>query len=567
MLVNGQSCLDFSCNGLRYMPVEEFMDKDLWCIYPIKVAVKFGFVFPVHTGALSHRNNMRFIIFLSIMVLTLVSCSKDDSGQQSQAFDLSVFSGNGASYGRALATDDDGNIIFVGFSNSTNLSLDFSHKSDRGEERKKTDYDVIIGKYYIAEKRLVSAVIGGSKDDKAYAVAVGAGSRIYVTGKTTSDDFPQTIEQQKAGQLTNIFISELSPDLSRIVNSRVIAGNNHDYVRDIEVDAEGSVYLTGSTASDDFPVTNNSFMTTLPEQGGGPWDIGMSGFVMKLSADLSEIRAATYVGGDGGDDHLYGMALAPDGDVYIIGNTNSASFPTTVEAFDPEYNGSVDIILARFDRNLRQLKASTYFGAEHYQYGRDIAINESGEVYAVGQVHDRKAANPIYSGAAQNIYQGGLNEILLIRFDASLSAVTAITYLGGTNDEYVTAVSVRENDVFVTGYTASLLFPPLTGNSSGIARGTYDVFTVSLNRDLSELKNFFRIGGKNNEFAYDMFPDSNNNLLVIGNSNSDIYTANPSGANNNMELLLMSIPLEGVLPNASYSRFRFAEIKTEINLP
>ncbi|GMR06666.1 MAG: hypothetical protein BMS9Abin25_1283 [Gammaproteobacteria bacterium] len=549
------------------MPVEEFMDKDLWCIYLIKVAVKFGFVFPVHTGLLSYRNKMRFIIFLSIMVLTLVSCSKDNSGQQSQAFDLSVFSGNGASYGRALATDDDGNIIFAGFSNSTNLSLDFSHKPGREEERKKADYDVIIGKYFIAEKRLVSAVIGGSKDDKAYAVDVSPGNRIYVAGKTTSDDFPQTIDQQKAGQLTNIFITELSPDLSRIVSSRVIAGNNHDYVRDIEVDAEGSVYLTGSTASDDFPVTNNGFMTTLPEKGNGPWDLGMSGFVMKLSADLNEISAATYVGGDGGDDHLYGMALAPDGDVYIIGNTNSASFPTTADAFDPEYNGSVDIVLARFDRNLRELKAGTYFGAEHYQYGRGIAINESGEVYAAGQAHDRKAANPLYPGAAQNIYQGGLNEILLIRFDAALTAVTAITYLGGTNDEYVTAVSTRKNDVFVTGYTASLMFPPVTGNMSDIARGTYDVYTVSLNRDLSEIKNSFRAGGKKNEFAYDMFPDSNNNLLVIGNSNSDIYSAKQSGANKNMELLLMSIPLKRVQPNVSYSRLRFAEIKTEINLP
>jgi len=490
-------------------------------------------------------NYMQFIVFLSFTVFALVSCSKGDGGQQSQAFDSGIFNGNNNSYGRALATDADGNIIFAGFSNSTNLSLNFSHIASRREDRKNVAYDVIIGKYYIAEKRLVSAVIGGSEDDKAYAVAIGEDNRVYIAGWTTSDDFPQTINQQITGQNTNIFISELSPDLSRLVSSRVIAGNNYDFVRDMEISAGGSVYLVGSTASDDFPVTDNSFMTTLPERGDSPWDIGLSGFVMKLSSDLNQIKAATYIGGDDGDDHLYDMALTQDGDVYVIGNTDSANFPTTTEAFDPEYNGSVDIILARFDSNLRDLKASTYYGQQHYQYGRDIAINETGDVYAVGQVNTRYNNNPEYPGAAQNTFQGGFNDILLIRFDSILSAVTAITYLGGTNDEYATTVSLRENDVYVSGYTASLNFPPQRGNRQELGAGTYDIFTVALNSSLSELKKSFRIGGSYNDFAYDMLPDNKNNMLFVGNNNSDIFTANPSGRRQNMGLFLMSTPIEG----------------------
>lgn len=488
---------------------------------------------------------MQFIAFLLITVLALVSCSKGDAGRQLQTFDSDVFNGNSNSYGRALTTDAEGNIIFVGFSNSTNLSLNFSYIESRRDDRKKAAYDVIIGKYYIAEKRLVSAVIGGSEDDKAYAVAIGEDNRIYIAGWTTSADFPQTIDQQKTGQNTNIFITELSPDLSRLVSSRIIAGNSYDYVRDIEIGADGSVYLAGSTASGNFPVTNNGFMTTLPKQGDSPWDIGLSGFILKLSPDLNQIKAATFIGGDDGDDHLYDMALTADGDVYVIGNTDSARFPTTAEAFDPEYNGSVDMILARFDSTLSNLKASTYFGQQHYQYGRGITINESGDVYAVGQANTRNKANPDYPGGAQYTFQGGFNDLLLIRFDADLSAVTAITYLGGTNDEYATSVSLIEEDVYVSGYTASLNFPPQRGNRKELAAGTYDVFTVALNRSLSKIKKSFRIGGRFNDFAYDMRPGSNNNMLFVGNSNSDVFTAKPPDRGENMGLFLISTPLEG----------------------
>jgi len=486
---------------------------------------------------------MRFVFFISIAVL-LIACDKSEQASSlSSAFTVNTISGNASDYGRALAIDGDGNIIFAGYSNSTNLSFDYSQQNTKSLDGIKADYDVIIGKYLISEKRIITAVLGGSEDDRAYAVAIDADNRIYVAGMTISLDFPQTFGPDENRQQTDIFISILSPDLNQLISSRVIPGNGYDTVRDIAIDPQGAVYLAGSTASADFPVTTGSLMTVIPERGDSPFDIGLSGFVMKLSANLQEIQASTFIGGKNGDDQIYALVLSRDGDVYITGNTSSETFPVTAGAFDQTHNGSVDIIIARLDASLRTLIAGTYFGEPHYQYGRDITLDESGDVYLVGEVHNLNGQNAVYPGAAQHIFGGGLNDVQVIRFDASLTEIRGITYLGAKNDEYARSVLTQGDNVIVTGYTSSIFFPPLTLDKSQIQGGTYDMYTVILNKELTEIKEHYRIGGRENDFAYDMIIDDGAKPVIVGNSNSRSFAMTGMAADKEMNLVLISLPV------------------------
>src|SRR5438876_7048292 len=97
-----------------------------------------------------------------------------------------------------------------------------------------------------------------------------------------------------------------------------------DYGNGIAVDASGNAYVTGDTASWDFPVTAGAAQTTL---GGG-----IDAFVAKLNSDGSVLSYATYLGG-GLLDSGAGIAVGPSGNAYVTGQTSSGIFPTTVGAF------------------------------------------------------------------------------------------------------------------------------------------------------------------------------------------------------------------------------------------
>ncbi|HHT9113605.1 MAG TPA: SBBP repeat-containing protein [Candidatus Wunengus sp. YC65] len=108
------------------------------------------------------------------------------------------------------------------------------------------------------------------------------------------------------------------------------------------LDASGNVYVTGTTASSDFPTTSGAYDTSFNSSDGG--DV----FVSKLDGSLSTLSASTYLGGYSYD---YGLALAIDDSdkLYVTGMTTSSDFPTTKGARDTSYNHKADVFVVKFD--------------------------------------------------------------------------------------------------------------------------------------------------------------------------------------------------------------------------
>ncbi|MGC1834093.1 MAG: SBBP repeat-containing protein, partial [Candidatus Acidiferrales bacterium] len=162
-----------------------------------------------------------------------------------------------------------------------------------------------------------STFLDGATGD---AIAVDAYGNAYVTGNTSSTTFPTANAfQSKLLGFPNAFVSKFNRSGSALVYSTYLGGSTYEYGYGIAVDASGNAYVTGETASADFPTAN----ALEPAYGGGFED----GFVTKIDPSGSALIYSTYLGGSD-EDVGQGIAVDRFRNAYVAGFTNSTNFPT-----------------------------------------------------------------------------------------------------------------------------------------------------------------------------------------------------------------------------------------------
>ncbi len=184
--------------------------------------------------------------------------------------------------------------------------------------------------------------VGGSGDDGLAALALDASGNIYLTGNTDSTSFPgvtgSSIQPLNAG-LSDIWVMKLNPAATSITWATFLGGTNYDLSTGIGVDSSGSVYISGSTNSTDFPVSN----AIQPAYGGGTVDV----VAAKINAAGTAVVWSTNLGGTD-EDQSFGAALDGSGNFYIIGFTASSDFPgTSGSAIQPTNGGGHDVWVAK----------------------------------------------------------------------------------------------------------------------------------------------------------------------------------------------------------------------------
>jgi len=194
---------------------------------------------------------------------------------------------------------------------------------------------------------IYSTYLGGSGNDKGNKIAVDAAGNAYVTGNTSSTDFPTTpsaFQTTFAGGTSDAFVTALNPSGSALLFSTYLGGTDTDQGNDIAVDAAGNAYLVGNTGSINFPITG----TVVPADPGG----GNDAFVAALTGMGSGLLFSTHLGGTGVDLGL-GIAIDTAGTAYVTGQTSSNgvnNFPITPGAFQPLIGGFNDAYVTRITR-------------------------------------------------------------------------------------------------------------------------------------------------------------------------------------------------------------------------
>ncbi|HKV77687.1 MAG TPA: SBBP repeat-containing protein [Candidatus Sulfotelmatobacter sp.] len=372
------------------------------------------------------------------------------------------------------------------------------------------------------------------------SIAVDSAGDAYVTGETGASDFPTTTGALQSacscsGSTETAFVTELDPSGSAPVYSTFL-GSPSSSGAGIAVDSSGNAYVAGSTSTTNFPVTSGSYQ----QQNNGQTNT----FIAKLNSSGSALIYSTYLGGTNADTSA-GIALNSAGNAYILGNTGSNDgFPTTPGAYQSCPKCGNVLFVTELSPDATTLVYSTLLGGvTEANYPGGIAIDSSGNAYVTGVTYANDF--PTTPGALQTTcptgdcgpVNGGRGSgiAFLTKFNASGTAVSYSTYLGGSGYSVGTAVVVDAGgDAYVGGYTESLNFP-LTPDAfqsacTNCTTNNGDTFLSELNASGSSLLYSTYLGGSQKiqeDAAHGIALDSNGNIYLAGQALSTNFPTTP----------------------------------------
>ncbi len=292
-----------------------------------------------------------------------------------------------------IAVDSSGSAYVTGRTASTA----FPTTGGAFDTTKNSGVDAFVTKFNPSGSALAySTFVGGSGEDIGEGIAIDSSGNAYVTGRTNS---PST--GAASGQFPIIsgafdasnggvdgFVLKLDASGSALTYSSYLGGANEDFGEDVVVDASGSAYVTGRTAS----ISTGALANRFPLTVGAPdaaYAGGFEAFASKVNAGGTALTYSTYIGGSG-DDFGEGIFVDSSGSAYVTGRTTSngsgsAAFPTTAGAFDTGHNGGADAFLTKVNATgTSPFTYSTFLGGSSDDQGRDVTVDASGSAYVTG---------------------------------------------------------------------------------------------------------------------------------------------------------------------------------------
>ncbi|MBR9978284.1 MAG: hypothetical protein KFH87_09365, partial [Bacteroidetes bacterium] len=266
-----------------------------------------------------------------------------------------------------IAVASDGTLFITGGTYSTNfpVTADALQTSNNG------DYDIYLARFSPKGKRMWATYIGGWSMDIATAIAIGKNGDIILGGRTESTNFPGlNLDRQSlyGGGSFDAFVMRVDPETPAIRWSTYHGGEQEESIESIALDSKGNIILAGYTASERFPLAGNP----VQKRFGGLIDV----FVSSMNAD-GLLRWSTFLGGVE-VDKTGGLAVDRQDNILISGFTGSRNFPMAGSPFYDRKGGGYDIFIAQFSAGGGYLWGTFYGGESHdisYGLGMDAQGN------------------------------------------------------------------------------------------------------------------------------------------------------------------------------------------------
>ncbi|MCP4573469.1 MAG: hypothetical protein GY838_14020 [bacterium] len=387
----------------------------------------------------------------------------------SELLAVTYLGGDGVDHAYRVVVDSVGQVLISGFTDSTDLPATGGAYDHGGAAT-----DGFVARFDADLTTLLDMVrIGGTGSDYAYSIVIDGAGRVYLAGETSSNDLPVTggayATSRATGSAghTDFFVSCFSADLTTLVASTYLGGNDLEIHSDLGLDPGGDVVLLGATQSGDFPTTE------------GAWDRSHNGsadvVVARLSADLTTLLHATLLGGSS-YDRPFDLAQDGSGRIYLVGYTHSANYPRILPAYDNYYSQPTDAVVSRLSADLSTLEASTLLGRAGTEYGTGIGLRSDGSVYVTGMTD--RSSFPVTPDAFDPVFNG-LSEGFVACLDGSLRTLETATFIGGVGDEWG-GLWMEGDDILLAGSTGAVDFPVTAGSYSQENSGGGDAYVTRL---------------------------------------------------------------------------------------
>lgn len=371
---------------------------------------------------------------------------------------------------------------------------------------------------------------GRSGTDAGGRVAVDAAGNAYTAGVTYDAFFPVTPGAPfvSKGNHGDVLITKFNPSGSQVLYSTHIGGANSDGATAIAVDPAGNIYLTGTTDSDDYPVTPRAPKGFL-QPPGAPNDPGDC-VVTKLNSTGNAIVYSTYFGGTR-NETCYGIAVDSGGNAYVTGATRSNSIPVSDDAPQRSPRGDSDGFLFKLNPEGTGFVYSTLFGGARDDNGLAVALDAQGAAYVAGFTRSNFGF-PITPGALQSTWGGtrslsGTGDAFVLKLNPAGSQFEYSTYLGGDRDEAAIGITVdSQGNAYVAGNTVSTNFRTTDGayqrEHKGLGGNNLfpggDAFAVKLNPTGTGFVYSTLLGGTRDDWGTSIAVDPAGNAYIGGST-------------------------------------------------
>jgi uncharacterized repeat protein (TIGR01451 family) len=298
---------------------------------------------------------------------------------------------------------------------------------------------------------LLSTYLGGAGDDRAAAVGLDADGNVYVAGTTTSTSFDGV---PLSGYVADSdgFIVKLDPTAHTILYAVAVGGSLDDFIHAMAVRSDGTVVVAGETYSSNLPVTSAVQPTLLGSDNAFAAELNPSGGIVYC----------TYIGGSA-SDAAWGIAVDSGGSAWVVGSTTSTNFPLA-SPLQSQLSGSQEAFVVKLAANGASFLFSTYFGGSGGgtglpEFATAVALDSSGNAYVAGVT---SSANFPVLNAWQAQFAGWNSDAFLSSFTPG-GTLRFSTYLGGSDFDLASSVAILVNgSVLLGGYTLSSDFPVTT---------------------------------------------------------------------------------------------------------
>ena len=429
--------------------------------------------------------------------------------------------GNAENIITAIGSDKSGFLYVAGNTLATNLPVHGSIQPTNGGT-----FDIFVAKINPNAKAgsqiLFLTYLGGTTTETLGGMAVGPNGDVYLAGTTLSGDFPTKNPFQSAlSGTSDAFVVWINT--SRTLGySTYLGGTGNEIGVGITINSKGKIFVTGGTDSTDFKITGGFQSSNAGAQDAFVAEIDPS------ASGTATLVYSSYLGGSGWDIGR-GIALAPDGTLWVAGGTYSHNFPHHGNSYEQSYRGGGDAFVAHINTGAGSsgLEYTSYLGGAEQDEAKNVVVDPAGQVIVAGWTSSSNF--PVTANAMQTQYGGNTDAFVSILDPTKSPQLVYSTFFGGSGaDVPFDLKQDAAGNLYIAGFTMSGGLTTTPNAAQSTYDGNVDAFALKFNPTTdgpAGISYLTYLGSDGLQVAYGIDFDAKDNIYLVGYTSGPIFKA------------------------------------------